>query len=80
MKFSVAQMLYGMIVFALIAAVIGAGANGSPLAYGLGISVCFLVVYFLFFAILYWGTLLITGGRRRPLQKQPVDLSQEPDV
>ncbi len=61
MKFSITQMLYGMVVFAFIAAIIGAGANGSPLAYGIGISILMVVVYFFFFAVLYWGTLLATG-------------------
>ena len=66
MKFTITQMLYGMVVAALIAAMIGAGANGSPLAYGLGVSVCMLVLYFLFFAILYWGTILCFGRRTPP--------------
>ena len=69
MKFTVKQMLYAMVVAALIAAVIGAGANGSPLAYGIGVSVCMVAIHFLFFALLYWGTLTITGGRRQPLQE-----------
>lgn len=64
MKFSITQMLYGMVVFAFIAAIIGAGANGSPLAYGIGVSLLMVVIYFFFFAILYWATLLITGGKK----------------
>jgi hypothetical protein len=57
-----------MAVATLVAAIIGAGANGSPLAYGIGVSVCMAVVYFVFFALLYWGTILVTGGRRRKLK------------
>jgi len=72
-KFSISQMLYGMVVFAFIAAIIGAGANGSPLAYGIGVSILLAIIYFVFFGILYWGTLLITGGRRNaPPQPRPV--------
>ena len=63
MRFSIRQMLYGMVVAALIAAVIGAGANGSPLAFGLGISICLLVIYFLVFALLYWSVLFVFGGK-----------------
>jgi uncharacterized membrane protein YuzA (DUF378 family) len=70
-KFSVAQLLYGMVVFALIAAIIGAGANGSPLAYGIGVSVCTLVIYFLLFAFMYWATLFITGGRKQSGVEKP---------
>lgn len=80
MKFSVAQMLYGMVVFALIAAVVGAGANGSPLAYGVGVSLCMLFVYFLLFAILYWGTLFFYGGRKRPLEEKTVDVAKESEA
>ncbi len=58
-------MLYGMIVAALIAAMIGAGANGSPLAYGMGISVCMLAVYFLIFALLYWSVLFVFRGKMK---------------
>ncbi len=65
MKFSIRQMLYGMIVAALIAAMIGAGANGSPLAYGLGVSVCMSVLYFLVFAALYWSVLFVFRGKPR---------------
>lgn len=80
MKFSIAQMLYGMVVFALIAAVIGAGANGSPLAYGIGVSVCLLFVYFVLFALLYWGTLFLSGATKQPNQKKPADLPGEIDT
>ncbi len=77
MKFSIRQMLYGMIVAALIAAMIGAGANGSPLAYGMGISVCMLVVYFLIFAMLYWSVLFVFGGKikapKATLEDEPKD-------
>ena len=73
MRFSIRQMMYGMVVAALIAAVIGAGANGSPLAYGLGISICMLVVYFLVFAFLYWSVLFVFRGKPRT----PVALENE---
>lgn len=65
LKFSITQMLYGMVVAAFVAAIVGAGANGSPLAYGIGVSVCMLFIYFGFFGALYWGTFLISGGRKR---------------
>ena len=71
MKFSIRQMLYGMIVAALIAAVIGAGANGSPLAFGLGISICLLAVYFLIFATLYWSVLFLFGGKLKVPTEAP---------
>ena len=54
MKFTITQLLYAMVVMAFIAAILGAGANGSPLAYGIGVSLCSLVIYFLFFALFYW--------------------------
>ncbi|QEG22697.1 hypothetical protein [Mariniblastus fucicola] len=66
MKFTITQMLYGMVVFAVIAAVIGAGANGSPLAYGLGLSMLLSFVYFLFFAALYWAASLMSGRTQEP--------------
>jgi len=65
-KFSIRQMLYGMVVAAFIAAMLGAGANGSPLAYGLGVSICMLVVYFLMFAIIYWTVLFLFAGDSQP--------------
>ena len=70
MKFSITQMLYAMVVMAFVAAIIGAGANGSPLAYGIGISLCTLAIYFTLFATLYWFAFLFSG-RRKPTSKQP---------
>lgn len=77
MKFTITQMLYGMVVMAFIAAIIGAGTNGSPLAYGIGVSICTLVVYFAFFALLHWGTYVVFGVGRRTKSNLEFDSKQE---
>lgn len=59
MNFSIRQMLLAMIGFALVSAIIAAGVNGNSLAYGIGISICMLVIYFLCFALLQGFALLI---------------------
>lgn len=69
MKFTLTQLLYAMVVMAFVAAIIGAGANGSPLAYGIGVSIVTLVIYFAFFAALYWAT-FIFSGRPKPANNE----------
>lgn len=54
LKFSIRQMLIGMVAMAFYAAVIGAGANGSPVGYGLAIGIAALLVILPVLAILYW--------------------------
>lgn len=77
MKFTIRQMLFAMIGIALFAAVIGAGANGSPLAYGMAVSLGMLSFYFLTFAAIYWSAcLLIRIFRKAVPQKhtqQPIE-------
>lgn len=63
-----------MAVMAFVSAIFGAGANGSPLAYGIGISLCSLIIYFALFSMLYWvayflsvllGFSAVSGGKRK---------------
>jgi ABC-type proline/glycine betaine transport system permease subunit len=54
-------MLIAMIGIALFAAVIGAGANGSPLAYGMAVSLAMLSIYFITFAAIYWSSWFVLG-------------------
>lgn len=73
-------MLYAMVVMAFVAAIIGAGANGSPLAYGIGVSIVTLVIYFAIFAMLYWST-FIFSGRPKPANSEPqFESSQESEA
>ena len=79
LRFSITQMLYAMIGFALAAAIIAAGTKGSVLAYGIGVSICMLVLYFLFFAVLYWTASIFSGSRKPPVELV-AEVSEEPQV
>lgn len=78
MKFTIRQMLYAMVVIAFVAAIIGAGANGSPLAYGIGVSLATLVIYFALFAAIYWFTLSWSRKRSR-FNRAPLNSTEESD-
>ena len=78
MKFSISQILYAMIGFALIAAIVGAGVNGSPLAYGMGVSICLAVVYFICFALLHGFALLIAGSQKSATPDVVAEIIAEP--
>ena len=70
MKFSIRQMLIGMIGMALFAAAAGAGANGSALGFGLAVSLSMLVIFFAVFAAIYWTTCIcFSSARAKPDEK-----------
>ena len=79
MKFTITQLLYAMVVMAFVAAIIGAGANGSPLAYGIGISMITLFIYFALFAGLYWLTFSFSYKSGGSKEKTQLNSTQESD-
>jgi len=78
-KYSITQLLYAMVVMAFVAAIIGAGTNGSPLAYGIGVSLCTLAIYFTFFAILYWVANYFSFLRTQVNATSKIESVQESD-
>lgn len=74
MNFSIRQMLFAMIGFALVSAIVAAGVNGSALAYGIGVSICTLLIYFSCFALLHGFAMLISGRKN----DTPITIEPEP--
>lgn len=71
-------MLLAMIGFAFVSAIVGAGVNGSALAYGIGVSICMLLIYFLCFALLH-GFALLIAPRTNKVQANDVPVILEPE-
>lgn len=69
MKFSIRQMLIAMIGFAFYAAVIGAGANGSPIGYSLAVASAMLLIIVAVLGTLYWLAFAVIAYSRRRTER-----------
>lgn len=54
MKFTIKQMLVAMIAFALVASILGASAQGSPVAFGLTIGLIGGLIILAVLALVHW--------------------------
>lgn len=70
MKFSIRQMLIAMIGFAFYAAVVGAGANGSPIGYSLAVASALPLIILPIFGVLYWLAFAVVARSQRRLNKR----------
>ncbi len=70
-KFSIRQMLLGMVAVAIVCALLGGWANGSAIAYGLTVAILGSAFAFVIFGAVYWIALQSSYLFRRNNQSPP---------